>query len=512
MSSAYADLMASPPVSVVLLSHRRPHLLSRVLHGVAQLDYPNFEVVVVGDLPSIHDYGLPNSWSERIRYAQVVEQNICKSRNLGIKMSGGDIVAFCDDDAVPEPDWLSELVTPFRSAAVGAVAGAVRGADGLHMEWTGGWFDRTGRETPMGRTLSVKIADSKSQIAKSRFLALMGVNTAFRREALTNVGGFDQAYQYYLDETDLALRLARAGWSAAYVPSAEVHHLRQANVARDAWRTPRNLFQIAASKAYFCQRHLPPAEVPSALAGFRKRRIAELDPYIRLGVLRSKGRDALVQQMDDGLADGIERRPGLPLDPAAPVPAFQPFLPADALQPLRAALISGWGIGHIKRVRGAARHLAQAGISVTCISYISGPQPFSVSFDRGVWMHKGGTWQVMDLVRRDASILRHARAKSELARVDSRRRIDLALFFGRQTQRNQTKIATHPDYGAIWAQAIGIAPQDISAVGQEIVTALSRNAYNAGENFADADAASGRLDLSAEPYIGYSRPRVGLGR
>lgn len=512
MSLADADPIAMPPVSVVLLSHRRPHLLSRVVHGVAQLDYPNFEVVVVGDQPTIHDYGLPTAWAQRIRYAQVAEQNVCKSRNIGIKMSGGDIIAFCDDDAVPEPDWLSELVIPFRSASVGVVAGAVRGANGLHMEWTGGWFDRTGRETPMERISSVKIVDSKSQVAASRFLALMGVNTAFRREALFNVGGFDHAYQYYLDETDLALRLARAGWAAAYVPSAEVHHLRQANVARDAWRTPRNLFQIAASKAYFCQRHLPPAEVASALAGFRKRRIAELDPYIRLGVLRRTGRDALIQQMDDGLADGVERRPGLPLDPSAPRPAFRPFLPEDALRPLSVALISGWGLGHILRVRDAARQMAESGFSVTCISYASGPQPLSVNFDRGVWLHKGGTWQITDLLRRSGLILRHARAKAELTRIADRRRVDLALHFGRQRAKNQTKIATHPVYGAIWAQAIGISPQDMAAVGHEIVAALSQKTDKDTGNPEAEVTTPGRLELSAQPYMGYTRPRVGLGR
>ncbi len=503
----------TPRVSVVLLSHRRPHLLSRVVHGVAQLDYPNFEIVVVGDQPSIEDYGLPPAWAARIRYAKVEDQNVCKSRNVGLALSSGEIVAFCDDDAVPEPNWLSELVIPFQTEAVATVAGSVRGADGLRMEWTGGWFDRTSRETPAHWTNGIKIASSQSQITKSRFLALMGVNTAFRRDAVISVGGFDEAYRYYLDETDLALRLARAGWAAAYVAEAEVHHLREANVARDSLRTPRNLSQIAASKAYFCHRHLPPKDVPSALAGFRKRRIAELDPYIRLGTLRRAGRNALISQMDVGLLDGAARKPVLPFDTAVDRPGFQPFLNPKASRAMRLALISGWGLGPIMRARKAARRLADAGFSVTCISFLSGPQPMSVSFNRGVWLHSGGTWQVKEVLSRGAPIGRDARAQAELARISQQRGFDFVLRCGNKKTPNQMAVAAHPSFGRIWGQALALPQEELPGVVHEIATVLRDPTQTTEFTARDVTIASRteRLDLAANPYMGYNPPSAGIG-
>ncbi|MEM7058276.1 MAG: glycosyltransferase [Pseudomonadota bacterium] len=507
-----SDQAIAPRVSVVLLTHRRPHLLSRVVHGIAQLDYPDFEFVVVGDLPSIHDYGLRSEWASRIRYAQLEEQNVCKSRNIGIALSSGEIVAFCDDDAVPEPNWLSELVLPFQTDAVGAVAGAVRGADGVRMEWSGGWFDRTGHETPANWTKGIKIASSKSQITKSRFLALMGVNTAFRRKALVGVGGFDEAYHYYLDETDMALRLARAGWASAYVAEAQVHHLREANVARDALKTPRNLFQIAASKAYFCQRHLPPKDVEPALNAFRNRRIAELDPYIRLGSLRRAGRDALIAQMDQGLAEGTRRQPGTSLDSRAEKPPFQAFLQTDASRRLRLAVISGWGVGPILRARKAALRLAEAGHSVTCISFLSGPQAMSVTFDRGVWLHRGGTWQVMDILRRGGPVLRHTRAHMELKRMMKQRDFELALYAGRSSPQDRA-IAAHPSFGAIWAKALALPHADLPMALQELNSVLFKPAINGTHSLQNAslNQESERLDLAQQPLLRYNQTRAGAG-
>lgn len=510
--NAEQDLNQSPRVSVVLLNHRRPHLLARVLHGVAQLDYPSFEVVVVGDQSSIQAYDLPPEWARRIRYRQVTEPNICLSRNVGIAMSGGEIIAFIDDDAVPEPDWLSELVIPFQTKTVGAVAGSVRGSDGLHMEWTGGWFDRTGEETPTGPTDQIRIADSKTQITRSRFLALMGVNTAFRRDALVGAGGFDQAYQYYLDETDMALRLTRAGWSAAYVPSAQVHHLREENAARDALRTPRNLVQIAASKAFFCQRHLPPKDVASALTAFRERRVADLDPYIRLGVLRRTGRDALIGQLDQGLSEGVKRQSSLPLSGSDPIPEFQHFLPDGQQIPLRLVVVSGWGIGPIGRARNAARRLAEAGYSVTCISYMSGPLPISVGFDRGVWMHRGGTWQFMDLWRKGKPLSRAARAKAELDRIAVHRSFDLVLKFGRQSVSGQAQHSVKTRYGQISAHALALPQARLRDALHEITSVLSKNTkIEPTIPAARMPDPAQRPNLGASAYMGYAQPRTGGG-
>lgn len=426
---------AAPSISVAVLSHRRPHLLVRVLTGVAQLDYPNFEIVVVGDQARLSDYNLPAAIARQIKYVSFPEANICRSRNLAIEAAAGEIVAFIDDDAVPEPDWLTHLAKAFVFPNVGGVGGLVRASDGLTIEWAGGVFDRAATEKPMKFADDLRVFDAETQVMGNEFVGTMGANSAFRREAVLSVGGFDEAFRYYLDETDLMLRLAEAGWDAALARTAEVHHLREENDARGRLRTPRNLFEIAASKAYFCRRHLKPTETMPVLNRFRAERREELDPHVRLGLLRQADCDRLNQQLADGTADGLKRERMLPMMEAAPTGRFMPFQPVTAEFGLGVALVTGWGINHIRSVAGAAKLLARAGFRVSCFSFISGSARRQVSFEDGVWMHRGGTWRFDHRSKGRVLLSRKSRSEAEISRVAGRRRFNLVL----RTKRHSPK-------------------------------------------------------------------------
>ncbi|MEM0990578.1 MAG: glycosyltransferase family 2 protein [Pseudomonadota bacterium] len=411
--------------SVAVLNHRRPTLLKRVLTAVSQLDHSNFEVVVVGDQPSLDSYALPDWLVDQVKYVSFPDANICRSRNLAVEASAGDIIAFIDDDAVPEPDWLRRLSRAFRFGVVGGVGGLVRKDDGVRIEWAGGLFNRAAVEAPLLVRDEVRVFDADSQMYGDQFIGTMGANSAFRRKALLSVGGFDESIKYYLDETDIMLRLAEAGWDAAFVRSAEVHHLREANAVRDSLRTPRNLFQIAASKAYFCRRHLPGDQVADELMRFRDEKIWELDPYIRLGLIRRREREQLRRQINDGITDGMARSATLPLDAdLAPtrLQRFQAPVPSVSV-----AICSGWGVSDQLRAASLARRLASCGARVSFIGFRSGHKRLSVSFEDGVWWHRGGTWRLDQRHEGRWVIGRAGRARAEIARAAARRRFDIVL-------------------------------------------------------------------------------------
>ena len=53
------------------------------------------------------------------------EAHVARSRNVGVKVAAGDILAFIDDDAVPEPDWLEQLAGAYEDPRVSAAGGPV---------------------------------------------------------------------------------------------------------------------------------------------------------------------------------------------------------------------------------------------------------------------------------------------------------------------------------------------------------------------------------------------------
>lgn len=96
----------------------------------------------------------------------------------------------------------------------------------------------------------------------------MGTNFAVKRDIARRIGGFDPRFRYYLEESDLVLRLAAAGHEIAYAPRAQVHHSLAVGPYRCANRVPRTLFEIGRSAAHFAQTHAAEA-ASEALAAHR---------------------------------------------------------------------------------------------------------------------------------------------------------------------------------------------------------------------------------------------------
>lgn len=313
-----------PAVSVAVLSHRRRGALKRVLKNISRLDYPNFEVVVVGDQQDLSAYDLPEWIAAQIRYRRFEEPGICRARNHAIRAAAGEIVAFIDDDALPERNWLTELVKPFGDPMVATAGGMVLNGDGSGIEWFGGEFDLTARESPLKPVPERIVRSASEQVEPCRYLSIRGVNCAFRRPAVLQAGGFDEAIRYYLDETDLALRLAQAGWSTALTRRAEVRHRKLPNAARGRGGKPGSPYEIAASMAFFVNRYAG-RNTPGILREFRNRRIAMLDPQMRLGIVRTTDRNRIALELDAGIADGLARTSLTPLKPEEPVEPFARF-------------------------------------------------------------------------------------------------------------------------------------------------------------------------------------------
>jgi len=108
------------------------------------------------------------------------------------------LVAFIDDDAVPEPGWLHHLAAVFADQDIAAAGGYVRGRNGISYQYSGQIVDALGASTPLRHS-----GDAPTVIEgrPGQTLKTIGTNSAFRRNVLVKLGGFNPAFAYYLDET-----------------------------------------------------------------------------------------------------------------------------------------------------------------------------------------------------------------------------------------------------------------------------------------------------------------------
>lgn len=239
------------PVSVVVVSRDRPDALYRCVLGLSQVQYDPFEIVVVADAKGLAALG---RFDGQIKTILFEEANISAARNLGVSHAAGDVVAFIDDDAVPEPTWLSYLIAPFGGENVAAVGGFVIGRNGISFQWKARILDANGAATDI---VVDEVEPTVLRLPAGQAVKTEGTNMAIRRNVLVAVGGVDPAYHFYLDETDLNMRLAQAGYLTAIAPLAQVHHGFAASTRRRSDRVPSDLFDIGASWAVFQRKFIP---------------------------------------------------------------------------------------------------------------------------------------------------------------------------------------------------------------------------------------------------------------
>ncbi|WP_299922992.1 glycosyltransferase [uncultured Pelagimonas sp.] len=399
------------PVSVVVVSRGRPQALARCLMGLAQLDYAPFEVIVVTcpDGEAIVSARPDASFFKLVGFD---EPNISAARNLGIEQAAGDIVAFIDDDAVPEPLWLTHLTGPFEQPDVSAAGGYVIGRNGISFQWQARTIDCTGTPSPY------PLPDTKPavpSIPNGHALKTEGTNMAFRRSILRELGGFDPQFRFYLDETDLNMRLAQSGQKTAIAPMAQVHHGFAESERRDASRVPKDLTQIGASQRVFLKKYCPEPDQDRAWMAFCEEQRLRLFRFAKKRQLNATQMAQLLRGLQDGGAEGLTR----PIKTLSPFVAVSPAFQAFPGRPNAPRVVLAGRIWQARRLRRDAAKLAQSGSIVSLFILLPSPRFHTVSFENGgYWEQFGGRFGRSERGQRFSRYWRFStRVKEEIARV-----------------------------------------------------------------------------------------------
>lgn len=197
-------------VSVVVPSYRRPALLERCLRSLARQQFAaaEFEIVVVHDGPNPAVRCLTEEWALRLRaaagpalrYFERLHAGPAAARNTGWRSASGDIIAFTDDDTLPESDWLTKGLEAF-SPCVDALWGAII--------------------VPLGGEPTDYELDA-AHLSSAEFAT---ANCFCRKRVLQAVGGFDERFELaWREDADLYFRLLGGGACVIHVPEAVVVH------------------------------------------------------------------------------------------------------------------------------------------------------------------------------------------------------------------------------------------------------------------------------------------------
>ncbi|HEY9727961.1 MAG TPA: glycosyltransferase [Chroococcales cyanobacterium] len=262
-------------VSVVVPTFKRPELLSRCLTALSQQDFDPtaYEVIIVDDAAGIETKRLVENWlsaqilvnvDQEKKYRSVWENSSVTSaptslapssfpvfryvpvtgthgpaaaRNVGWRAACGEIIAFTDDDCIPDRNWLKAGVSAFADEVVGV------------------W----------GRTI-VPIPDTPTDYELNAARLGLGefvtANCFYRRDAIASIGGFDERFTAaWREDSDVFFTLLERGSQFVHAPDAiVVHPIRKAPWAVSLSQQRKAMFNALLYKKHpvLYREKLPP--------------------------------------------------------------------------------------------------------------------------------------------------------------------------------------------------------------------------------------------------------------
>jgi glycosyltransferase involved in cell wall biosynthesis len=223
--------------SVVVPNYNSENVMADLLEALESQTFRDFELVIVDDgstdncLKVIEDH--KKSSGMKVTVLRQDHAGPAKARNLGVENAKSDIVVFVDSDCVPEKDWLSEMIKPFRDKEIAAVQGT---------------YKTHNKDRLIARYVGYEI-DYRHEKMKSREgVDWLGTfSAACRKEAFFRVGGFDTVFRTAnAEDPELAFKIRKMGYRIVFNPKAVVAHrhpptltsfLRQ-QFKRGYWRIP----------------------------------------------------------------------------------------------------------------------------------------------------------------------------------------------------------------------------------------------------------------------------------
>ena len=211
-----------PRISVIVCSYNGARTIRECFEGLLKLEYPNFEVIVVNDGSNDATAAIAHEYDFQL--ISTHNRGLSAARNTGLEAATGEIVAYIDDDALPDPHWLNYLASTFLSTTHAGVGGPNIPplGDGPIAECVA---------NAPGGPVHVLLSDQEAE-------HIPGCNMAFRKSALQAIGGFDPQFRSAGDDVDVCWRLQQQGGTLGFSPAALVWHHRR-NSVRGYWKQQR---------------------------------------------------------------------------------------------------------------------------------------------------------------------------------------------------------------------------------------------------------------------------------
>jgi len=238
-----------PLASIIILNWNGKQYIKDCLVSLKKQSYKNLEVILVdnGSIDGSVSY-IKNNFSSFVKLIENKSNlGFATGNNIGIKNSKGKYILLLNNDTKANSSWAEELIKAAESDdSIGMCASKVLSLDNPKIiDNVGHLIYKDGLNRGRGR---LEYDEGQYDTIEEVFLP-SGCAALYRKKMLDEIGGFDEDFFAYSDDTDIGIRGRLAGWKCIYVPKAVVYHKYSGSTSPyslfKAFHAERNRFWIA---------------------------------------------------------------------------------------------------------------------------------------------------------------------------------------------------------------------------------------------------------------------------
>lgn len=242
-----------PKVSIIVLNCNSVQYLESCFSSIFNLDYPDFEVIMVDD--NSHD---DSTEFVRQNFPRVLV--IENKENLGAPVSFNKAVEFSrspilvkhDSDVIVEKDSLLKMVETLENdQGIGVVGSLVLYYDSNEVQDIGSNIDQLGYQTNYYTTNG--LPKDGSRILDAFYVS--GCSMLFRKDLYKRIGGFDEKYFLYKDDLDFCWRVRLLGYKVVTDLSSKIHHASGVVAGGKTVLDAQGRYHTTARKRYLGERN-----------------------------------------------------------------------------------------------------------------------------------------------------------------------------------------------------------------------------------------------------------------
>lgn len=230
--------------SIIVVTWNSLDHLKRFLPFVDATDYSDVEIIIANNASND---GTVQWIEENYPTCKIVTYDrnygYAAGNNRAVKYATGEILVFLNNDVQTEPNWLDGLDKVFRDPSVGIAQPKLRSVEEPdYFEYAGaagGFIDRMGYPFCRGRLIQNVEKDEGQYDESTEIFWASGAAFAIRKELFIESGGFDEDFEFHMEEIDLCWRCLKFGHKIRYVPNSVVYHLGGGSLAHGE---PRKVF------------------------------------------------------------------------------------------------------------------------------------------------------------------------------------------------------------------------------------------------------------------------------